>query len=129
MTAIWPGGTAWGAGLLGAAFIGSLYLSGRVLDVSTPLFGAGLLVMVELAQLSSEMASPRTRAGAGPGVAARRLAFIGAVAAGSALAGFGFLALAAAPVDGGLVVTAAGLLAAVGAVALIAWLVRRGPAY
>lgn len=118
----WPPGAAWSAVALGTGFVVSLYSSGRALEPSTPAFGAGLLLAVELAHLSLELGLP-ARSDRAPTL--RRLGLLAGLALGSAALGYALLPLAAAPLPGGLPATAAGLAAAVGVLALLAWLSRR----
>ena len=123
LTLPWPGGLAWAVLPLASAYLLSLYISGRTLDVAAPLLGVALLLMVEFGSLSLELGRPMRMSGQ---VVARRVGALAALAAGCLLLGYSLLLLAAAPLEGGVPLTAAGLLAAVAVLAMIALLSRRG---
>ena len=118
----WAAGPAFGVTILAAGYVAGLYAGGRSLDVAAAPFGACLLMAAELAQFSLELGAAGSVEGA---LTAARLTLLGAVCVGSAAAGLVFILPAAEPLPGGLAATAAGLLAAVAAVALLAWLARR----
>jgi len=93
-------------------------------DLLAPVFGAGLLLVAELGFLSLELRPARHL---DPVLRYRLLAT--AVLVSLALAA-GALSLVAAslPVPGGVGLSAAGVAAAVGALAILTWLVRRAQA-
>jgi hypothetical protein len=95
--------------LLGVEYGALFLLGGDTIDVRAPLYGAGFLVVAELAFGALEL-----RAGAPePGLVARRAGILVAVALGSVLAGLIVLAAAALPLEGGLELEAVGIAAAV----------------
>ena len=104
------------------AYLASLYLGGRSLDVAAPALGAGLLLMVELGALSLEL---RGRVVVESGIILRRLALLAALALGCALLGYLLMLLAELPLPGGVALTAVGLIAATGVIGIIAALARR----
>lgn len=108
--------------MLAAGYVAGLYAAGRTLDAAAAPFGAALLLAVELAHLSLELGSAAAVEGE---VVRSRLVLLGALGVGSAAAGLLLLPLAAQPLPAGLATSAAGLAAAVGAVALLAWLALR----
>ena len=111
----------WALVLLGIAYAVPLFVRGRGIDEGAPLVGAGLLLCSELAAWSFD---ERWRITAERAVVVAR----GQAVALLVLAGLGasglVLALAAAPVGGGLGWTVLGAAAAVVAVALVARLSR-----
>jgi hypothetical protein len=96
--------------LLGAEYATLFLLDGDTIDVRAPLYGAGFLVVAELAFGALEL-----RAGTPePGLVARRAGILVAVALGGIFAGLIVLAAAAVPLNGGLGLEAVGIAAAVG---------------
>jgi hypothetical protein len=94
--------------LLGAEYTALVVVRGDTIDVRAPLYGVAFLVVAELAFAALEL-----RAGAPePGIVARRVATIAAVALGGVVTGSIVLAAAAAPVSGGLGLEAVGIAAA-----------------
>lgn len=105
----------WGLGACGAAYAAALIAAAAPLDLASPLYAAGLLVSAELVHWSLE-----DRGGRASGeVLARRAALVGAL--GLATAGAGAIVLGFAQVHpaGGPLVLAAGLGAAIAALALL----------
>jgi hypothetical protein len=106
------------AGAAYAAFF--LVRKGGAIDTRSPLYGTGLLLGAELAFAALERRTARLE----PGSALRRIA----VGAALAVVAVGLSALvltaAAAPADGGVLLQALGLAAAVGALVLLAGLGR-----
>jgi hypothetical protein len=118
----------WGAALAaGIAFLGAeqalaLATGPSSVDPWTPLYAAGLLLAAELAWWSIE---PRVPAWANPIIALRRFGIIVLMCAlGAALAALVVLA-AGAPLEGGVSLELVGVLAAVGAVVVVAVLAHR----
>jgi hypothetical protein len=101
--------------LLGAEYAALFAVRGDTLDVRAPLYGAGFLVVAELAFAALELRAGRPE----PGLVARRAAMLVAVAAAGVLAGLIVLAAAAAPLDGGAGLEAVGVTAAVALVAVL----------
>lgn len=114
-----PAAVAYSLALLGAEYLAGLAARGARLDLAAPVYGALLFLAGELAYAALDARRP---AGAG---GARRALPVLAVTAAGALAGYGLLALALAPVAGGLALTGAGAAAAVGAAVLAGRLARR----
>ena len=122
LTTIWPGAIGWAALPPAMAYVLSLYLGGRSLDLGAGMLGGALLLMVELGALSLELrGAVRLR---GP-LIARRLGVLAALGLGTVLLSYLLLLLAETPLAGGVPLTAVGLAAAVGVVAMIARLTRR----
>jgi hypothetical protein len=111
----------WALVLAGAAYAAFLVIRGSTIDAYAPIYGAGLLLVAELAYWSMEhrRASPPHE-----GLAVRRgtLVLAGCVGAGG-VAGL-ILAMAELSISGGLWLEALGVAAAVGSVALLARLAR-----
>ena len=111
----------WAIVLLGVAYAVPLFLRGRAIDEAAPLVGAGLLLCSELATWSFD---ERWRIRAERAVVVAR----GTAVALLVLAGLGasglVLALAAAPIGGGLGWTVLGAAATVVVVGLVARLSR-----
>jgi hypothetical protein len=111
----------WAIVLLGIAYVIPLFVQGRAIDEAAPLVGAGLLLCSELAAWSFD---ERWRIKAERAVVvARGTAVAVLVLAGLAVSGL-VLALAAAPVGGGLGWTVLGAGATVLVVGLVARLSR-----
>lgn len=95
--------------LLGAEYAAYFAVRGETIDIRAPAYGACFLAVAELAYAALEL-----RAGAPePGLTARRILALTAVALGSIVAGMVVLGAAATPLDGGLGLSAAGIVAAV----------------
>jgi hypothetical protein len=110
----------WAIALVAGEYATALLLRGGTIDGAAPLYGAGLLVLAELAYWSLELPLA-----AEPGIATRRAARLALLA----LVGGGVAALVLAAselaTEGGLVLEAFGVAAAAGALALVALLARR----
>jgi len=119
----WTSGIAWTLAVLAATYAISLARSDEsVLDPAAPLYGAGLLVMAELAYWSLELRGPGREE---TGVVLRRLAALAALALLSVLLGAFVFVVTAAPLGGGLLWDAVGVLAAAATVGILALLARR----
>jgi len=112
-----PGALAWALGLLAIEYLATLELRGASVDVAAPGYGAALFLCAELGWLGLE-AKDGGRLWTGRAVAVVLLALLGG-ALGAVL-----LLLAAAPLAGGVVLTALGVAAAVAIAACLAWLAR-----
>ncbi|MGH3080724.1 MAG: hypothetical protein ACRDNH_06250 [Gaiellaceae bacterium] len=97
----------------------------RALDPAAPLVACALLLVAELAYWSVELASSGR---AEPRVLLRRLAALVGLAATALALAAGVLAATAMPFGGGLAWNLIGIIAAAGAIALIAELSRRSGA-
>ena len=107
--------------MLGAAYVLGLFVGRHSLDEAAPLVGAGLLLCAELATWSLEL---RFRVALEPALRFQRARAVGLlVFAGLAAASF-VLVVAATSIGGGLAWAVLGSAAAVGAIALAAF-VRR----
>jgi hypothetical protein len=116
----WESGVVWAIALAAGAYAAGLALGSGAPDRWAPLVGAGLVGAAELGQWAIELHGP---AEADAGIRPRRGATI--VAVMSAGAGAGWLMLLASNAgSGGLTLTAAGLLAAAGAMVLVSRLAR-----
>jgi len=111
----------WVVALAGAEYAAFLVIRERSIDSYAPIYGAGLLLVAELAYWSIERRVPGPP---GQGLTFRRatLVFAACVAAGG-IGGL-ILAVSEASVNGGLWLEALGVAAAVGALALLARLAR-----
>jgi hypothetical protein len=111
----------WALALAGAEYAAFLVIRGSSIDAYAPIYGAGLLLVAELAYWSMErrLASPPRE-----GLAFRRgtLVLAGCVGAGG-VSGL-ILAMAELSIRGGLWLEALGVAAAVGSIALLARLAR-----
>jgi hypothetical protein len=114
----WPRALPWALGLLGVEYLVSLVVRGAGPDLAAPAYAAGYFVCAELAWLGLEAR------GGGALWPARALA-VGLLTLGGGVLGTGLLLAAALPVPGGPLVTGAGVVAAVGLAACLAWLARR----
>ncbi len=95
--------------LLGGEYAGFFAVRGGTVDPRAPLYGAGFLVVAELAFAALEL-----RAGTPePGLVERRAAVLLGLALATIAAGTAVIAAAALPLDGGVVLTAVGVLASV----------------
>ena len=112
----------WALALAGAEYAAFLEIRGSTIDGYAPIYGAGLLLVAELAYWSME---PRADAPPREGLAFRRgtLVLASCVGAGG-VAGL-ILAIAELSVRGGLWLEALGVAAAVGSIALLARLARQ----
>jgi hypothetical protein len=107
---------AWGIAVLGAEYAVWLTLDVDSLNTRAPLVGAGLLLASELAYASLEPEIGRPE----PEIFLRRLAVLAGLVLGATAVGVLAIAVAAAPLSGGVGLTAGGVVAAVVALALIA---------
>jgi hypothetical protein len=105
---------------LGVAYAATL--EGDELDGRVPLYAAGLLVTAELGYWALQL---RDGARDEAGMAVRRLIGLLIAAAAAVVAGSLLVAVAHVPLRGGLAVEAIGLLAAIGALAILTLAARR----
>ena len=101
--------------LLGAEYAGLFVVRGDTLDVRAPLYGAAFLVVAELSFGALELRAGRPE----PGLVPRRVAVVVGAAAAGVIVGLVVLAAAATPLNGGLWLEAAGIVAAVVLVAAL----------
>ncbi len=119
----WSGALTAAIVLLGAQQAVRLALGNDVLDEWAPLVGGALLLCAELAWWSIE---PRIPAWSQPGVALSRLAGALLMCLLGAGVGAAMLVAAGSSVTGGVPLELLGILAATGAVAVLAWVARHG---
>jgi hypothetical protein len=112
----------WGLAALGGEYAVLFEAQSRALDELTPLYAGAFLLVAELAFWSIE---PRVPAWSEPGLVDRRLAYVAGVSAGAAAVAGLVLVVAAASGGGGAVLEAIGVAASIGALGLVAMLVRR----
>jgi hypothetical protein len=124
LAARWSGALTVGIALLGTQQAVRLALGHDALDEWAPLLGAALLLCAELAWWSIE---PRIPAWSQPGLALRRVATILALCLVGAGLGAVLLVAAGSSLSGGVPLELAGVVAATGAVAVVAYVARRSP--
>jgi hypothetical protein len=112
----------WALALAGAAYAGFLVIREGSIDAYAPIYGAGLLLVAELAYWSIERRVP---APPGEGLTFRRGMLVVAGCVGAGGVGALILAVAEVSVRGGLWLEALGVAAAVGSIALLARLARQ----
>ncbi|MDX6506232.1 MAG: hypothetical protein QOG06_876 [Gaiellaceae bacterium] len=118
----WSAALAVGIGLLGVQQAMRLELGPDTLDAWTPLVAGGLLLVAELAWWSVE---PRVPAWAQPGVAASRLATVLFACVAATVVAAVVVVAAGARVSGGVGLELAGVVAAIGTLAVVVWVARR----
>jgi hypothetical protein len=119
----WSAALAVGVALLGAQQATRLALGPETVDEATPLVATGLLLVAELAWWSVE---PRVPAWAQGGVLARRLGTLVLSCAGALFVSALVVVAGGAPVSGGTALELVGVVAAAGALAVVALVARRG---
>jgi hypothetical protein len=110
----WPTLVAWGMAGVGAEYALFLRLRGDSVDERAPLVAAGLIAAAELAYRAVDPEEGRIE----PRLWLRAAIAVGGAAAAGAVIG-GLLLVAAGSANAGLALEAAGILAAVAAVALV----------
>lgn len=118
----WSFALAAGIAVLGAEQATRLALASKAVDPWTPVYAIGFLFAAELAWWSIE---PRAAAWADPFLTLWRLGSIALVCAGGGLLAAIVVAAAGAPLQGGVGLELIGVIAAAGAVALLAVVSRR----
>jgi hypothetical protein len=106
--------------LLGAEYAGFFLVRGSTIDQRAPLYGAGFLVVAELAFAAMERRAPGTRE-----LALFRIIALVALAVAAVALGAAVLAVAALPAGGGVALHAVGVAAAVALVVLLGRLALR----
>ncbi len=114
----WPLALPWALGALAIEYLVSLVLRGAPLDLAAPAYAAAWFLSAELGWLGLE-----ARAGGGPWPV--RALGVGLLTLGGAALGTGLLLVGLLPLPGGPLLTGAGVAAAVGVAAGLAWLARR----
>jgi hypothetical protein len=117
----WSAALAVGVALLGAQQAVRLALGPDALDAWAPLVAGALLLVAELAWWSIE---PRVSAWSEPLLGTRRLATVLLTCAGATLVSAVVVVAAGAEVGGGFAVELLGVIAAIAALALVAWAAR-----
>jgi len=115
----------WGLAALGAEYAVLFAAEGRVLDELTPLYAGAFVLVAELAFWSIERRVP---AWSEPTLVERRLARLAATCIGAAGVAALVIVVSAASGGGGIALEALGVVAAIGALALVAVLVQRSAA-
>ena len=118
----WSSPLAAGIGVLGAEQATRLALTSNGVDPWTPVYAIGFLFAAELAWWSIE---PRVAAWADPFLTLWRLGAIALMCAGGGFLSAIVVAAAGAPLQGGVGLELVGVIAAAGAVALVAVVSRR----
>jgi hypothetical protein len=108
--------------LLGAEYAGLFLVRGSTIDQRAPLYGAGFLVVAELAFTAMERRAPGSRE-----LALHRVIGLAALAVAAVALGTLVLALAAVPAGGGIALHAVGVVAVVALVLLLGRLALRTP--
>jgi hypothetical protein len=117
----WSGALALGVAVLGAQQATRLALGPDALDEAMPLNAGALLLAAELAWWSIE---PRVPAWAEPGVAVRRVLTVLFTCVAATVVSAVVVVAAGAPVGGGTLLELTGVIAAVTALAVVAWVAR-----
>jgi hypothetical protein len=117
----WSAALAVGVALLGAQQALRLELGSDVFDASTPVSAGALLLTAELAWWSIETRVP---AWSQPELGALRAATVLLVCAGATVVSALVALAASASVGGGTVLELTGVAAAIGALAVVAWVAR-----
>jgi hypothetical protein len=118
----WAEGPAWGVAVLAGAYAGALAVGPPGLDPWAPAVAAGVVLAAEAGAWAAELRAPiRLEAG----VVRTRAAFLAVVAATAAAVGLVLIAPGAGPELAGPLITAAGVAAAVAAVAVVRTMARR----
>ncbi|MEP6909146.1 MAG: hypothetical protein ABI896_01795 [Actinomycetota bacterium] len=112
----------WGLAALGGEFAVLFAAEGRVLDEFTPLYAGAFFLVAELGFWSIERRVP---AWSEPGLVERRLAYLAGSSLGAGVVAGLVLVVAASSGGGGVALEAIGVVAAIGALALVGVLVRR----
>jgi hypothetical protein len=118
----WGEGPVWGVAALGAAYAGALAAGPPGLDPWAPAVAGGILLAAEAGAWAAELRAPIRLEQA---VVRARAAFLAVVAAAAAAIGLVLIAPGAGPEPAGPLITAAGVAAAVAAVAVIRTVARR----
>lgn len=113
----------WAVVVLGAAYTGSLFLPEQGVDRHAPLFAAGFVLLAELAYWTLELRAPISPE---PGMLEQRAALVVAVGLGALVLATVAVAATLVPLGGGVLADMLGVLAAIGAVGVVAWLADRG---
>jgi hypothetical protein len=112
----------WGLAALGGEYAVLFAAQGTALDQLTPVYAGAFFLVAELGFWSIER---RVAAWSEPALVERRMARLAGACAGAAAVAALLLVVAAASGGGGLGLEAIGVAAAIGALALVAVLVRR----
>ena len=112
----------WAVVVLGAAYAASLFLPERGLDRQAPLVAAGFVLLAELSYWTLELRAPISPE---PGMLERRSVLIAAATLGALLLASFALAATAVPLGGGALADLLGVIAAIGALGVVAWLAQR----
>jgi hypothetical protein len=121
----WAAGIPWALGFLGGEFVAALYISGESHNFAAVIYGAGLVLVAELAFWSLDA---RTRTIDETGLTARRIFTIASLIGGSLCIGLFGAGAAQLSVTGSLALNAVAMAAAIlaiGLVAVMTWRIRQ----
>ena len=113
----------WAVVVLGGAYAASLFLPERGVDELAPFVAAAFLLLAELSYWTMELRAPM---GPSQGMLERRALLIATATLGAMLVGAFALAATALTVGGGVLADLLGVVAAIGALAIVAWLAQSG---
>jgi hypothetical protein len=113
----------WAVLVLGGAYAGSLFLPERGVDRQAPFVAAAFLLLGELSYWTLELRTPISPE---PGMLERRATLVAAATLGGLLVAAVAIGATAIPLGGGVLRDLLGVGAAIGALALVAWLAERG---
>ena len=113
----------WAVVVFGGAYAASLFLPERGVDELAPFVAAAFLLLAELSYWTMELRRPL---GPFPGLLERRAMVIATATVGAVLVGALALAATAVQVGGGVLADLLGVVAAIGALAIVAWLAQSG---
>ena len=117
------GAVPWVVVVLGGAYAGSLFLPERGIDRDAPLVAAGFVVLAELGYWTLELRTPLSPE---PGMLGRRGVLVAAAGIGALVVAAVAIVATAIPLGGGVMGDLVGVVAAVGALAVVAALADRG---
>ena len=112
----------WAVVVLGAAYAASLFLPERGVDREAPFVAAGFILLAELSYWTLELRVPISPE---PGMLERRATLIAAATLGAMLVASVALAATAVPLGGGALADLLGVVAAIAALGVVAWLAQR----
>jgi hypothetical protein len=113
----------WAVVVLGGAYAASLFLPERGVDRHAPFVAAAFLLLAELSYWTLELRTPISPE---PGILERRAMLIAAATLGALLVSGVAVGATWIPLGGGVLGDLLGVAAAIGALAIVAWLAERG---
>ena len=115
----------WAVVVLGGVYAGSLFLPERGVDRDVPLVAAAFVLLAELSYWTRELGVPLTPE---PGMLERRTALVATAGLGALVVAGVAMVATAIPLGGGVLGDLLGVVAAVAALGVVAWLAERGRA-